>query len=66
MKDNFELLTVRAEYKVIFKGDTVGFETWVVNVRYLGHKSTAQLFLPKDWARTMVFQFLDSYDNGIL
>lgn len=66
MKDNFELITNRAKYKVTFREEEVGFECWVVDVEYLGHKTIAKLHCPKEWARTMLFQFLDSYDNGIV
>lgn len=61
----FTFQTNKAAYRCNFEGFEVGAEKWVVDIRYVSSvRKVGRFELPADWARTMVFQFLNDLDEG--
>lgn len=63
---SFYLKTNKGEYDVKFEDMIRGDERWSVSISYHGKTVTGNFSLPKDWGRTMVFQFVDSIDQNVI
>jgi hypothetical protein len=65
IQKGFSFQTNKAAYRCNYEGFEVGAEKWVVDIRYVSsEKQTGRFELPANWARTMVFQFLNGLDEG--
>jgi hypothetical protein len=63
---NFKLTTRRNSFDCRKRDENVGEEVWEVDMASLSRGVTAKFILPKTWARTMVFQYLNSLEQGDL
>jgi hypothetical protein len=65
IQKGFTFQTNKAAYRCNYEGFEVGAEKWVIDIRYVSsEKQTGRFELPANWARTMVFQFLNGLDEG--
>lgn len=63
---NFKLETRKNTFDCVKRNERVGNETWEVEMTKHGGAVTGRLVLSKNWSRTMVFQYLNSLEQGDL
>ncbi len=59
---SFEIKTNKALYKCLFVDTVEGDEHWDIQITY-GQDVTESFRVSKSWARTRIFQFVDSIDE---
>ena len=61
---NFKLTTRKNSFDCRKRDEMMNEEVWEVNMVSHSLKVNAKFILPKNWARTMVFQYLNSLEQG--
>ena len=62
---SFKLTTSKNSFDCRKRDENMGEEVWEVNMTNHGMDVTATFILPKSWAATLVFQYLNSLEQGI-
>lgn len=63
---NFKLTTRKNAFDCRKRDENSGEEVWEVDMANIGNRVTAKFILPKEWSRIMVFQYLNSLEQGEL